>query len=179
MIYLVRHGEAAASWGDHPNPGLSALGQDQAITVAQRLATKDIKHVITSPMQRCRETAAPFEALSGRKADVESRVSEVGTPSEVEDRVSWLQQIMAGQWTGAGSDLLAWRTQLVECVKTMPSGSVVFTHFVAINAVVSALEGRDEVLLFRPGHCSVTGIDNSSDECVVVERGGEGVTKVL
>ena len=30
MIYLVRHGEAAASWGDHPDPGLSELGQKQA-----------------------------------------------------------------------------------------------------------------------------------------------------
>jgi len=116
LIYLVRHGEAAASWGDHPDPGLSALGQDQAIAVAQQLATKGIKHVVSSPMQRCRETAAPFEVLSGIKSDVETRVSEVGTPSDVEDRVSWLQKIMAGQWTDAGSDLLAWQAQLVDCI---------------------------------------------------------------
>ena len=37
MIYLVRHGEAAAGWGDHPDPGLSALGQKQAKAVAVEL----------------------------------------------------------------------------------------------------------------------------------------------
>lgn len=179
MIYLVRHGEAAASWGDHPNPGLSELGHQQADAVAKQFTAHDINHVVSSPMQRCRETAAPYEALSGISALVEPRVSEVGTPSDVEDRVSWLQAIMSGGWTDAGDDLLAWRSTLVDCIQAMPAGSVVFTHFVAINAVVSALEGRDEVLLFRPGHCSVTVIDNSSGECLVTQRGGESVTKVL
>jgi len=29
-IYLVRHGEAAASWGESSDPGLSELGWQQA-----------------------------------------------------------------------------------------------------------------------------------------------------
>ena len=28
QIWIVRHGEAAASWEKDPDPGLSALGQD-------------------------------------------------------------------------------------------------------------------------------------------------------
>jgi len=30
-IILIRHGEASASWGDDPDPGLSQLGENQAI----------------------------------------------------------------------------------------------------------------------------------------------------
>ncbi|MEM9360907.1 MAG: phosphoglycerate mutase family protein, partial [Pseudomonadota bacterium] len=62
-IYLVRHGEAAATWAQSPDPGLSQLGHQQAHDVAQALAPKlDSIEVslITSPMLRARETAQPL-----------------------------------------------------------------------------------------------------------------------
>ena len=37
QIWIVRHGEAAASWEKDPDPGLSALGQEQAERTAQAL----------------------------------------------------------------------------------------------------------------------------------------------
>ena len=37
-LYLVRHGHAAAGWGDHPDPGLDALGRAEAEAMAERLA---------------------------------------------------------------------------------------------------------------------------------------------
>jgi len=36
-IFLVRHGEAAASWGESPDPGLSELGRRQAEVAAALL----------------------------------------------------------------------------------------------------------------------------------------------
>ena len=65
MIYLIRHGQAAASWGEHPDPGLSDLGREQAASVATALQTRNIAHAFTSPMARCRETGSYFANLSG------------------------------------------------------------------------------------------------------------------
>jgi broad specificity phosphatase PhoE len=37
QIWIVRHGEAAASWEKDPDPGLSVLGQQQAEKTAHAL----------------------------------------------------------------------------------------------------------------------------------------------
>ena len=91
MIYLVRHGQAAASWGEHPDPGLSDLGRTQAKHAAEILNDKAIEHVYTRPMARCQETAAAFVLASNLQAVIEPRVTEIPTPSDVTDRVPWLR----------------------------------------------------------------------------------------
>lgn len=179
MIHLVRHGEAAAGWGDHPDPGLSELGHSQAAQVAVTLKDAGVTSAITSPMQRCRETCAAFEDVAGISAAVEPVVSEIATPEAVDDRVSWLRTIMAGDWQQAGDDLLGWRQQLVSTVSALPAHTAVFTHFVAINAIVAALENDPRVMVFRPTHCSVTTLAKVDSQLVVRSRGGEAVTEVL
>lgn len=49
MIYLIRHGEPAGSYGVHPNPGLTELGTRQAFATAETLAKAGAKRAITSP----------------------------------------------------------------------------------------------------------------------------------
>ena len=96
MIYLIRHGEAAASWGEHPDPGLSENGQAQAQMVAEQLAAFPIKSIFSSPMARCRKTASYFGARSGLNVDIDTDVTEIPTPEEVKDRVPWLRALMSG-----------------------------------------------------------------------------------
>jgi broad specificity phosphatase PhoE len=55
----------------------------------------------------------------------------------------------------------------------------VFSHFVAINAVVSLLSGSDQVLLFRPDHTSVTTLAVDEGRARLVARGDEASTGVL
>ncbi|KCZ96773.1 phosphoglycerate mutase [Hyphomonas polymorpha PS728] len=179
MIFLIRHGEAAASWGDHPDPGLSDLGKGQAEAASEILTKLGATSAITSPMQRCRETAQPFEARTGLTARVVPDVSEISTPDGIEDRVSWLRELMAGTWTQAGPDLAAWRHKMSETVSGLPEGTAVFSHFVAINALVGALESDDRVTVFRPGHCSVTRLERRGGVLRVAEYGSESATRVL
>ena len=179
MIFLIRHGEAAASWGDHPDPGLSDLGKGQAEAAAEILSKLGASTAVTSPMQRCRETAQPFEARAGLTARVMPEVSEISTPGGIEDRVSWLRELMAGTWTAAGPDLVAWRLKMSQTVSDLPDGVAVFSHFVAINALVGALEGDDRVTVFRPGHCSVTRLERRGGVLRVAEYGSESATPEL
>ena len=179
MIFLIRHGEAAASWGDHPDPGLSDLGKGQARAVAEILSGLGAISAVTSPMQRCRETAMPFEARAGLTARVMPEVSEISTPAGIDDRVSWLRGLMAGTWTEAGQEFVDWRQRMSKNVSDLPDGMAVFSHFVAINALVGALEGDDRVTIFRPGHCSVTRLERRNGVLRVAEYGSESATRVL
>lgn len=177
MIYLVRHGEAAASWGDHPDPGLSDAGQAQAKMTAERLVAMGARSPITSPMQRCRETALPFEELTGQAARLEAAVSEIVTPEGVEDRVAWLKSVMASTWP---ETLKAWREATFDAVNALPDQSVVFSHFVAINAVVSRISGDPRTVVFRPGHGSITQLERGADgKLQVAALGEEAATRIL
>jgi len=179
VIFLVRHGEAAAGWGDHPDPGLSELGRKQAEAAAGLLAGLGAVTAVSSPMQRCRETAQPFEAQAGLTAAVVAQVSEINTPPDVTDRVRWLRGLMAGTWTEAGTSFQRWRAEMAQTVADLPDGTVVFSHFVAINALAGFLEGDDRVTVFRPGHCSITRLERRGGVLRVAEYGSEAATRVL
>ena len=179
MIYLVRHGEPAASWGEHPDPGLSEKGHAQAEQTSETLLGLGAKSLISSPLQRCRETAQPFASKLGLSSRIETRVAEVATPPVVDDRVSWLKTMMSGTWTAAGSGMLDWQKSVVEALEELPEDTVVFSHFVAINATVSALTNSDAVMAFRPGHCSITELERKSGALTVKSLGQEANVEVL
>lgn len=177
MIYLVRHGEPAAGWGEAKDPGLSNLGKRQAETAARLLSEAGARRPTTSPLARCRETARPFERLLETHARIEPAVGEVKEPTGVEDRAAWLKGAMGGSWAEAG--LEAWAQSVLAAVEAMPDDSAVFSHFVAINAVVGQLSGDDCVLTFRPGHCSITKLERVGGKLHVAERGQEGALVLL
>lgn len=179
MIYLIRHGQAAASWGEHPDPGLSELGRKQAAQVATVLRAQNIEHAFTSPMARCQETGSYFANLSGLPLPIEPHVTEIPTPKDVEDRVTWLRALMSGNWSAAPALVEQWRADLLDTMNALPDHSVVFTHFVAINAIVGALEGTDQVTVFRPNYCSMTQLETRSDGLQLIARGESLETKVL
>ncbi len=55
----------------------------------------------------------------------------------------------------------------------------VFSHYVAINAVMSLLEGEDRVLVFRPDHASISTLGTDGSTLSLVSRGREASTGVL
>ena len=179
MIYLIRHGEAAASWGDHPDPGLSDQGSLQADAVATKLTGFKISSALTSPMTRCQETATAFAQMSGLKIPIEPRVTEIPTPNDVGDRRTWLRALMAGNWVDTPDLVKAWHRDLLEAVNALPNETAVFSHFIAINAIVGHLSGSDAVTVFRPNYCSVTILEQTGAGRKLIERGESRETRVL
>lgn len=66
-LLLIRHGETDFNrqlrFQGHVDVPLNATGQAQAARLAQRLLAEPIGQVVTSDLQRARETAAPLLAL--------------------------------------------------------------------------------------------------------------------
>lgn len=64
VLLLVRHGVTESTgkrlYGRSPGVHLSEQGRAQADALAERLAGLAIRAVVSSPLERCRETAAPI-----------------------------------------------------------------------------------------------------------------------
>jgi broad specificity phosphatase PhoE len=179
MILLIRHGEPAAGWGDHPDPGLSDLGARQAEAAAARLAELGARRAVTSPMARCRATAQPFEKLAETHARIDARVGEIMTPGGVGDRAAWLKGVMQGSWSETGPDFDAWRQGVLASVEACADDTAIFSHFVAINVLVGLLTGEDRVVIFRPGHASITCLERVAGRLRVAKLGDEGALVLL
>ena len=181
-LHLVRHGEAAAGWDGDADPGLSALGREQAEAVADLLAPLGPLPILTSPLRRTRETAAPLAARWVIDPVVEPAVGEVVAPEEhagLGERAAWLRSAMAGTWAALDDERRRWRQGIVDRLVAVHDDAVVVTHFVAINVAVGAATGDDRVLCFRPGTCSVTVLRNDGGALAVESLGGEADTQVL
>ncbi|MBI1683090.1 histidine phosphatase family protein [Caulobacter hibisci] len=186
-VQVIRHGKPAATWGgDDEDPGLDAVGQEQARAVAAVLAALPTAErptrVVSSPLRRCRETAAPLAAILGVAVEIEPAVGEIPTPAALstEARPAWLKQAFAGDWADieGDRDYLAW-TREVAAALARYEGCAVFSHFVALNAAVAAAEGTAAVLAFRPDHASVTTFEVVDNALRLIDKGREASTGVL
>jgi len=140
------------------------------------------KRVVSSPLRRCRETAQPFAAALGVTVEIVPEVGEIPTPADLDlaARPEWLRAAFSGRWADIRGDLDydAWRQAVAAAVGALPA-TAVFSHFVAINAVLSLIEGCDEVIGFRPDHTSITTLDLQGRTLALVSRGREAATRVL
>lgn len=181
-LTLVRHGEAAAGWGDDPDPGLSDVGKAQAQAMAAALAPFGPQPVLVSPLRRTRETAAPLEVTWDVRALVEPAVGEIVAPARaagLEARSAWLRTAMGGRWSELDEEHHAWRDGVVDALVALDTDTVVVTHFVAINVAVGAATGDDRVMVFSPGHCSRTTLEVDDGRLRLVEVGASAATEVL
>lgn len=157
-IYLVRHGEAAAQWGQSADPGLSERGWEQAEAARDEIlgVVREPVLLLSSPLARARETAHPLAEHWCCEVAIDDTYREVPAPVPRDQRLDWLRGFMAGRWDDQPVALHEWRERILGNLGRLDRSSVIFTHFVVINAVVGSLQGRDEVLCFMPDNGSVT-----------------------
>lgn len=186
-LYLIRHGRPASNWGGHDDdPGLDEAGHAQARAARDWLLSRPPperpERVVSSPLRRCRETAAPTVEALGVELVIDPRVGEIPTPSAetLETRPAWLRAAFEGLWREIKGDLDydQWRRSVAAAVASYP-GAAVFSHYVAINAAVSTALDDDRVMGFRPDHASITRFEIADGALVLVERGREAATQVL
>lgn len=98
-LLLVRHGVTAETGriltGRLPGVSLSEKGIAQADSVAQRLASTKLAGVYTSPLERCRETAAAIARTRGLRPRIDRRFIEVDYGRWSGRRLNDLRQLRA------------------------------------------------------------------------------------
>jgi len=180
-IYMIRHGVAAGSYAEAADPPLDETGRAQAQTVAQAVAAFQPAAIFSSPIRRARETAEPSAQAFGLPVTILPGVGEIPTPEgmALDQRGPWLRGIMAKSWPDAGDALNVWRQGVGKALLGLPDRSLVFSHFVAINAAVGLATGNDQAVIFQPNHTSVTIFEHDGQRLTLIERGQEAATKVL
>jgi probable phosphomutase (TIGR03848 family) len=107
-LLLVRHGHTDAAGkrltGWAPGVHLDETGRRQAEHLVARLEGIRIDHIVSSPLERCRETAAPLAKARGHRVDV---------------RRTWIE-VGYGDWSGRSISQLR-RTKLWRRVMSTPS----------------------------------------------------------
>ncbi|HEX6149889.1 MSMEG_4193 family putative phosphomutase [Nocardioides sp.] len=111
-LVLVRHARSTANvsgtlTGRLPGVRLDDTGREQATTVGQRLAPVPLTAILTSPLERCRETA---KAIAAAQASPPRVIAERG-----------LLECDYGEWQGRKLSQLA-RLKLWKSVQRHPSG---------------------------------------------------------
>ncbi|HYN73044.1 MAG TPA: histidine phosphatase family protein [Nakamurella sp.] len=81
-VILLRHGRSTANTsgvlaGRTPGINLDDTGQSQATGIADRLSDVAIDRIVSSPLERCRQTLAPLARAKGLTVDVDDRFAEV------------------------------------------------------------------------------------------------------
>jgi broad specificity phosphatase PhoE len=181
-LYLVRHAKPASAYGDSMDPGLDETGHTQAVRAAQELQKLPNRlPVYTSPLRRCRETARPLADAWGVQPIVLAEIGEVPSPPlSLKERQEWLRKGMDSDWAAlqasappGSPDYGAWRATLLAAIRAMAGDAVIFSHFIAINAVVGAATKSEQVVSFRPDHASVTVVE-ASDSGIAIKALGRG-----
>jgi broad specificity phosphatase PhoE len=104
VVHLLRHGEVfnpeGVLYGRLPGYNLSDLGQQMAVRAADALAAHDVTHVVSSPMERARQTAKPMAERHGVEIEIDPNLIEA-------------ENVFEGQRVSVGDGVLrkpqAWR----------------------------------------------------------------------
>jgi probable phosphoglycerate mutase len=168
-LILVRHGLPVRQELDtgRADPGLSTIGHRQAELVARWLEPIRIDAVYSSPMIRARQTAGPYEQLSGRSAVVHEGVAEFGrearsyVPTEelkVDDYEAW--RALADRGGISEVELNTFSSAVVRAMKEIIAShksetALVFCHGGVINVWACHVLGLPSRMFFEPIYTSV------------------------
>jgi probable phosphoglycerate mutase len=175
-LVLVRHGEphrVGAGEVDGPaDPGLTDRGREQSVRLAAWLAAEPVDAVVTSPLRRARETAAPVAAALGLTPTVDDGVSEYDAASgeyiPIEELRAakderWYATI-EGRWADAGGmDPAEFQRQVVPAVEAIVERGagkrvVVVAHGGVINVYLAHVLGIERLLWFHPEYTSISRV---------------------
>jgi len=154
------------------DPGLSDTGHTQAVRLAEWLTGEPIDAVLTSPLCRARETAAPIAARLGRTAEIVDGVAEydaaAGEYIPIEELRAakderWFATI-EGRWADVGGvDPREFQARVVPAVEELVERFrgqrvVVVTHGGVLNVYLAHVVGIDRLLWFHPEYTSISRV---------------------
>lgn len=189
IVHLLRHGEVynpeGVLYGRLPGYRLSSLGEEMAVRAADALADRDIAAVISSPMERAQQTAAPVAAKHGLEIGIDENLIEAenifeGQRVSVGDGVLKQPRTWRHLWNpfkpswGESYDVVAARMHLAivgALAKAPGREAVLVSHQLPIW--IARLSAEDRRLWHDPRSrqctlASLTSLEYDDDELVAI-----------
>ena len=176
VVHLLRHGEVynpqGILYGRAPGFVLSDRGHAMAERVAERIGDLDITHIVSSPLERAQQTAAPLAKVRGLVPVIDERVIEstnifegkrftVGR-SLLRQPSIWphLVNPLRPSWGEPYKEVAARMWAAVEDARAAADGAeaLIVSHQLPIWIVRSAIEGRRLPHDPRKRQCSLASL---------------------
>jgi len=159
-VHLLRHGEVhnpdGVLYGRLPGYHLSERGRAMAERVAKHIADRDLTYLVSSPLERAQETAAPIGAELGLPVVSDSRVIEAGNVFEgltfgvgdgsLRHTRHWkhLRNPFRPSWGEPYLEIAARMQQAMDAAASEAAGheALIVSHQLPIWTLRSAVEGR-------------------------------------
>jgi broad specificity phosphatase PhoE len=195
-VHLLRHGEVhnpdRVLYGRLPGFGLSEDGLRMAFAAAEALRGRDVVEVVSSPLQRAQETAAPIAAVFDLPVTLDERLIEAGNVFEGEKALEdgawraprnwqYLRNPFTPSWGEPYAEVAERMLAAVEDVRKRVEGhqAVCVSHQLPIWTVRRFVEGRP--LWHRPDRrqcglaslTSLTWVVDRLDRVTYSEPAGE------
>lgn len=189
LLLLIRHAEQQTL--REVDPPLSDRGRRQADLLADRLSRSPLAAVVSSPMLRAQQTAAPLAQRLGIEVEVIDDLAEAGTTEEEARHVftntaarfmepdpddyigpsrAAIEVLPRFVWgrdgkSETGDHIRARMTSSLDALAARYAGGIVacFSHGGAINAATGAWLGIQRDMWFVPWHTGITGMLISGD----------------
>ncbi|QEO08830.1 histidine phosphatase family protein [Protaetiibacter larvae] len=173
LVHLVRHGEVENPdrilYGRLPGYGLSALGHRMAQLASDSLAGRPITRLVASPLQRTRESAAPWAARFALETELDPRLIEPANRFEggnvrrgLRNPRNW--PYLVGPWRPTwGEAYVSIRARMMDAIAQAhagtPGGEVVLvSHQLPIWMVARTVAGKPLMHDPRTRRCSLSSI---------------------
>ena len=179
-IYIVRHGEASISWSGKSDPGLSLQGKSQSIESSRELAkfNSQALQLISSPKKRAMETAEPLGQTLKKPIKIINEFDEI--PSQkAKKKNQWLRRVAATHSSKLPNYLKDWQNQIIKELLNIDADSIIFSHFMVINAVYDKLCNPKQFVSLQPGYTSMMHLVKRKDSLCYVSLSNENTSKII
>jgi broad specificity phosphatase PhoE len=75
-------------------------------------------------------------------------------------------------------DVAEWRNSIISRTLSFSDNTIIFSHFMVINALVSGLMQRSEIMCFYPDYTSITQITLQNNRAISISLGDEKKTLI-
>lgn len=176
-LLIIRHAvperiTAEQSGGGPADPSLTDAGRRQARRLAGWLAIEGVDHVVSSPLRRASETAAPLATALELGVEIEPELCEYDAAADsyipieelrAENDERW-QAMVEGRWADYGGEPPEqFRDRILPCfdriIADHPGEKVaVVCHGGVINVYLASVLGIDRHLWFDPEYTSISRV---------------------
>jgi len=180
-LIFVRHGEAAENWGEHPDPGLSENGILQSQKLISNISLQSLEDFIfvSSPKSRARMTADPLIEKYKKSLLIDNIFSEIPSSKVViSEKKEWLKKITTMNISDLPKEVSDWRNNIIGKSLSFSNNTIIFSHFMVINAIVSGLIKYSEIMYFYPDYASITQITLQNNRAISISLGDEKKTLI-
>ena len=78
----------------------------------------------------------------------------------MDQKQNWLKQLVQKEKKQLPKNIKLWEKNIHEKIKSFSQKTIIFSHFMFINSILSTLSNKNNLLYFYPDYCSITKIIN-------------------